>query len=214
MLTQRFENYHSTISFRQIITVLQFVIIIFLVSSIIGINKQVKFLKTKDIGISIEDKLVIKTTSNLRRSSSRIKNLDAFEQELTKISGVRNVSISNNVPGDIPTFAFCASEQEDINGITTALFIADNNFLRSFRIEIIAGEDFYNTSDSTSIINTICMNQLGYSNPEDMLGKKLYLQDESAMQTIETEIIGVCKDFNFTNAKESPDPIVLLDWTK
>ena len=34
------------------------------------------------------------------------------------------------------------------------------------------------------------------------------------MQTIEASISGVCKDFNFMDAKEMPGPMIFVDWTK
>ncbi len=215
LLTKRLESYHSTFSFRQVFTVFQFMIIIFLISTIIGIDKQVSFLKSKDKGIDIYNKLVIKTPSHLRRNSRRINNIDAFEQEIGKISGVKNVAISNNVPGDIPSCDYNASFKNNRNGIKTAVFIANTNFIKSYQIELIAGEDFFDNGNNRGyIINTTCMKQLGFKNPTDLIGKKLYLNDESGLQNIEDEVVGVCKDFNFSNAKEIPNPTILIDWTE
>lgn len=214
LLTHKIDRQSHAFSFRKVFVIVQFVVIIFLISAIIGINRQVNFLKTKDIGIEIKNKLVVKSPSNMRRTSNRVRNLDAFEQELKKTSGVQNVSISNTIPGDIPSFNFSVSEIKDKSGIKTALLIADNNFLRSFNVDIVEGEGFKQSGNSGCIINTICMKQLGYVKAGDIIGKKFYLQDESVMQTIETNVIGVCENFNFTNVKETPDPIVLLDWTE
>ncbi len=215
LLTKRLESYHNTFSFRQIFTVSQFMIIIFLISSIIGINKQVSFLKTKDKGIDIYNKLVIKTPSHLRRNSNRINNLDAFEQEITKISGVENIAISSSIPGDILGFNFNASIRNNSTGIKTATFVANNDFIASYKIELIAGKGFGDNGNNRGcIINTTCMKQLGYKNPTDLIGKKLYLKDESGLQNIEDMVVGVCKDFNFSSAKEIPNPTVLMDWTE
>ena len=214
LLTRRLQNAHKAFSFRQVFVTLNFVVIIFLIASITGITKQVNYLKGLDKGINTSDKLVIKTPSHMQRSSHRVNNLDAFEQQLAAISGVLNISKTNNVPGDIPTFAFTASDQKDNNGINTALFIADSSFLKTFDINLVGGSNFRQSVLGGSIINTVCMKQLGYTDPIEIIGKKLYLQDESAMQLIESVVVGVCNDFNFTNAKETPDPIVLLDWAR
>jgi putative ABC transport system permease protein len=215
LLTQKFESSQNQFSFRQIFTIIQFVIIVFLITSILGIDKQVAYLKTKDKGIDISSKLVIKTPSYLRRTSGQIQNLNAFEQELAKIAGVQNVSISNNVPGDIPSFNFNISDQKNGPRVKTALFIADHAFLESYQIELVAGKGFpKNRNNRGCVINVTCMKQLGYRQPSDILEKVMHLQDESNLQTIEAPVIGVCKDFNFSNAKELPDPTVLMDWTK
>lgn len=215
LLTKRLESYHNTFSFRQVFTVFQFTIIIFLISSIIGINKQVSFLKTKDKGIDIYNKLVIKTPSHLRRNSNRINNLDAFEQEIAKISGVKNIAISSSIPGDIPSYDYNASIKNNRKGIKTAIFVANNNFIKSYQIELIAGEGFFDNGNNRGcIVNTTCMKQLGFKNPTGLIGKKLYLKDESGLQNIEDKVVGVCKDFNFSSAKEMPNPTVLMDWTE
>lgn len=214
LLSKKKESFRSNFSFRQVFTILQFAIIIFLISSIIGINKQVTFLKTKDKGIDISNKLVIKTPSNLRRNSNRVYRLDAFEEELARLPGVNSVSISNNVPGDTPTFDFNVSDQKNSKGIKTALFIADNNFIESYQIEIITGRAFSEFENSKGcVINMTCLKQLGYNSSSDVIGRILYLQDESGLQTIESEVAGVCKDFNFSNTKEIPNPTVLIDLT-
>ena len=214
LLTSQTEGYRKNVSFKQLFTIVQFVIIIFLISSIIGINMQVNFLREKDKGIVIKDKLVIKTPSNIRRSSRRINNLEAFEQDISKIAGIRHVSVSNITPGDTPAFSFSASDQEAGNGIKTALFIADSSYLKSFEIDIIGGKGFSRSGQDACVINMTCMRQLGYSKPEDILDKTLWLRDESGRQNIESKVVGICEDFNFTNVKEVPGPIVLMDWTE
>jgi len=214
LLSGQAEGNVKSFSFRQLFAIVQFVIIIFLTSSLIGIHMQVNFLREKEKGIEVKDKLVIKTPSNIRRSSQRIFHLEAFEQEIAKIAGIRHVSVSNCTPGDIPAFSFCASEREEGNGIKTALFIADSSFLVSYEIDMIGGKGLWRSGSEACVINRTCMKQMGYSKPEDMLDKTLWLKDESGRQSIESKVVGVCEDFNFTSVKEEPGPIVLLDWTE
>lgn len=213
-LSKKISNIKKPFSFQQIFTVAQFVLIVFLFSSILGINKQVNFLKDKDKGLEIDNKLVIKTPGNWRRESNIGKNLNSFEQEIAKIAGVKSISTSDKVPGDIPTFTFSVTEQKGVNGIKTAFFIAGNEFLESYSISTIEGGGFVSQNRSACIINITCMKQLGYGEPAEIIGKRIYLEDESMMQTIEASISGVCEDFNFMDAKEMPGPIIFMDWTK
>ncbi len=213
-LSRKISKIHKPFSFQQLFTVTQFTIIVFLMATILGINKQVNFLKNKDKGMVISNKLVIKTPNNQRRTGYIAKNLSSFEQEISKIAGIKSVAVSEKVPGDIPTFTFSVSEHKGVNGIKTALFIAGNEFMKSYNISTIKGEGFEAEKGNGCMINTTCMRQLGYNKPEDVIGKKIYLQDESMMQTIEASICGVCKDFNFMNTKEVPGPFLFIDWTK
>ncbi len=213
-LSKHIDNIRKPFSFQQIFTVTQFAVIVFLISSILGINKQVNFLKNKDKGFEIDNKLVIKTPANWRRESDIGRNLNSFEQGIDKIAGINNISTSDKVPGDIPTFTFSVSEQKGVNGIKTAFFVAGNDFLESYNISQIEGERFEGKNRNGCIINNTCMKQLGYNAPTDIIGKKIYLQDESMMQSIEASISGVCKDFNFMDTKDVPGPLIFIDWTK
>lgn len=213
MLTKHKQNIRSAFSFRKVLTVVQFVIIMFLISSVLGIGKQISFLKNKDQGIELSNKFVIKTPSHLRRTSNRVKNIESFEQELLKIPGVENFTISNVVPGDIPSFGFNVTEQVNNKKVKSALFIADNNFMKAYGINVIEGDGLSDKSNGC-IINESCLKMLGVTKVDDVLGRKLLLEDESGFQKIETFVSGVCADFNFSSAKEKPSPIVILDWTK
>ena len=221
LLTRQKMNYFAGYTYRQLLTIVQFVIIVFLLTSIIGIQKQLGYLKSRDNGIDITNKLVIKSPSNLWRNSQRFVNLDAFEQELSKLPSVKSLSVSNNVPGDVPSFNFSVSDGQGEKSIKTAVFIANRNFVNAYNLQIIAGESFFNEGWNSSekiekgcILNETCLQQLGYSNPQDVIGRNLALADESGLDNVETRVAGVCKDFNFTSVKEIPGPVILLDWTQ
>lgn len=202
------------VSFRQLFTIVQFAIIVFLISAILGIGKQVRYLETKDKGMDIRNKLVIKTPAYMRRTSQRINNLDVFENDLAGIAGIRTVSVSNNTPGDTPAFSFSVSDHDGNKGIKTALFIADSAYMDAYGIIMLAGKGFSRTVTGTCIINETCMRLLGHTDPETILDKTIFLNDESGMQSLERRVTGVCSDFNFSNMKELPDPIVLVDLTE
>ena len=203
------------ISVRQIITVIQFVIIISMISVIIGIDKQVNCLTIKDKGLDISNNLVIKVPQFIRKSSRRVNNFNAFEQELLKHPGISFISSCYAVPGDILAFNFNASEKGKSNSIKPGLYVTDKSFLEIFKIELIEGENFQNDlnpENSGCIINKTCLEKLGYQKPSEAIGRVLVLDDESQMQHHEIPIIGVCNDFNFQSMKKSPDPIILLNW--
>jgi putative ABC transport system permease protein len=190
-------------------------------TSIIGIQKQLGYLKSRDNGIDITNKLVIKSPANLWRNSQRFVNLDVFEQELSELPAVKSLSISNNVPGDVPSFNFSVTDGQNEKLVKTAVFIANRNFVNAYNLQIIAGESFFNEGWNASEkiekgcnVNETCLHQLGFSDPEEVIGRNLVLKDESGLDNTETRVAGVCKDFNFTSVKEVPGPVILLDWTQ
>ncbi|OFX83969.1 MAG: hypothetical protein A2W99_03555 [Bacteroidetes bacterium GWF2_33_16] len=215
LLTYKNKRNAGRISFQQIITVVQFVIIISIISVIIGVDKQIDYLLTKDKGIDISNNLVLKVPQYLRKSSQRVNNLYSFEQELVKHPGISFISSCHAVPGDILAFNFNASEKGKSNPIKPALYVTDKSFLEIFRIELVGGENFHNDLNPESsgcIINKTCLEKLGYQKPSEAIGRVLILNDESQMQHHEIPIVGVCNDFNFQSMKKSPDPIILINW--
>jgi len=217
LLSYKKKQKNYKISFRQLITIAQFVIIISIISLITGIDKQVNYLIAKDKGLNVSNKLVIKVPQNIRKTSRRINNLNAFEQELLKHPGISLISSSSAVPGDLLAFNFNASEKGMPNSVKSAIYITDNSFLEIFDVKLLAGENFNKNltqENAGCIININCSEKLGYSNPSDAIGRVLNLNDESAMQSFEIPIVGVCNNYNFQSMKESPDPMILLDWTQ
>jgi len=206
---------HNTFSYRQLLTVIQFTMIVFLISVIIGIHKQVNYLKNKEKGFKLTEKLVIKTPAYLRRNSGRINNLNAFEQELEKLPGIEKVAISSHVPGDIPTFNYDVTKSKSGDGIKIAMLIANSDFIETFDIKTIAGTKLNNdVNNEGCVINASCLKQLGYKQPHEAIGEKLILKSKGPMPPVETSVKGVCNDFHFTSVKEAPGPIVLLDLTQ
>ena len=206
----------SGISFRQLFVAGQFAIIIVILVAIIGINKQVQFLKEKDKGLNIENTLVVKIPQNMRRTSSRITNPDAFEQEVMQNPNVLGISQSNRVPGEVPAFNFSFSEKGNDRQGKAAVLVTGLNYLKLFQIPLLAGENLGVDANRNTgcLVNKACLADLGYTNPEDAVGKQLNLKDESGFQSLELKIKGVCSDFNFQNMREKPGPMILFDWTE
>ncbi|GET24633.1 ABC transporter permease [Prolixibacter sp. NT017] len=205
------------ISFRQLFVVGQFAIVMVIITGIIGINKQVNFLKEKNKGFNLENTIAVKVPQNFLRTSQRINNLDAFEQDLLRNPSISGITQSNRMPGETAAFNFSFAEKGTERSGKAAVLVAGVNYLKLFDIKLLAGNDFEphaENVDEGCIINQSCLNFLGYKNPQEAVGRVLKLTDESALQNIELKIRGVCSDFNFQNMREHPGPMILFDWTK
>ena len=218
LLKLKYKPVSGKFSFRQAIVVTQFIIIIAIISGIAGMNKQVNFLVQKDKGFDAENTLVLKVPQNIRKTSERIDNLEAFEQELLTNSAITGISSSNRVPGDLPAYNFNFTEIKTSKGGKAAALVADNNFIGNYKIDLLAGRNFSATKrgglNNLCIVNSACLPVLGIQHPVDALGRVLKMKDESGMQNFEVSIIGVSENVDFSDAKGKHEPIILLDWTK
>jgi len=218
LLKLKYKPVTNGISFRQVIVVAQFVIIIAIISGISGMNKQVNFLVHKDKGFELENTIVVKVPSNLRKTSQRINNLKAFEHDLTSHSSILGISGSNVIPGDLPAYNFNFKEKQSQKRGKAALVVADNNYVKNYKIKLIAGNNFFpnsnNGENNQCIINQACLSVLGFNDPEEAIGKVLNMRDESGLQDFDTQITGVTENMDFSDTKEKHEPIILIDWTR
>ncbi len=218
LLTLKYKPGAGGVSFRQVIVVAQFVIIIAIISGITAMNKQVNFLIHKDKGFDPSNTIVVKVPSNLRKNSQRINNMETFENDLRSNSYILGISSSNKVPGDIPAYNFNFREVLSGKGGKAALLVADENYLQNYRIDLLAGNNFYTShtegENNGCIINRACLATLGFQKPGDVLGRILKMEDESGMQNFEIPVIGVSENVDFSDAKKIHEPMVLINWTK
>ncbi|WP_321370095.1 ABC transporter permease [uncultured Draconibacterium sp.] len=218
LLKLRYKPVSKGLSFRQVVVVAQFVIVIAILAGIAGVSKQVNFLMDKDKGFDVKNTMVIKVPQNLRKTSQRINNLQAFEEELLRNSSILGFSSSNVVPGDLSAYNFNFTETLTGKGGKAALIVADDSFIKNYNIPLIAGTNFRGQVTSAQnnycIINRAGVQYLGFQNPVEAIGREIKMEDESGMQKFDVSVIGVTKNVDFSNAKESHKPIVLINWTE
>jgi len=217
LLRLKYKPVSGRISFRQLIVVAQFVIIIAIVSGIIGMNKQVDFLVHKDKGFDVKNTIVVKVPQNLRKTSQRINNLSAFEHELQSHNSILGISSSNKIPGDLPAYNFNFREIRTDKAGKAAVIVADENYINNLNINLLAGRNFFPSSSSGEnsgcIINSACLLVLGFQNPNDAIGKVLKMEDESGMQKFDIPVVGVSENVDFSDAKAKHEPIIFINWT-
>ncbi|MDO6428950.1 ABC transporter permease [Flavitalea sp. BT771] len=90
--------------------------------------------------------------------------------------------------------------------LTLNYFFTDATFIPAMQIRLLAGRNFSERVDTAIerniIINTKAARSLGYANYENALGKKLWVNDSTAL-----EVIGVVQDFAYENAGKPVDPM-------
>jgi putative ABC transport system permease protein len=85
--------------------------------------------------------------------------------------------------------------------------MASEDFIKTYGLNLIAGRNFSgNDHDewNTAIANETAMKLLGFTDPEKLIGNKIYLWDS------EPEIIGVIKDYHQESLKENVPPLILV----
>jgi putative ABC transport system permease protein len=184
----------------------QFAISIILIVSVVVVNQQLQFMKSKDLGFDRTDILVLPASDHL------IRNYDSVRERLVRHSGIVNVSMASRVPSgrlldSQGTRAEVNNEITPIN-IRIADIHVSHSFLETFDIDIIQGRnfDFNLASDSTEsfLLNESAVRAIGWQNPEEAIGKQFLYGNRRGY------VIGVMKDFHFESLHQSIAPIVFM----
>ncbi|MFA8450505.1 MAG: ABC transporter permease [Bacteroidales bacterium] len=165
--------------------------IILLFSTFIFFN-QVKFIEKRPLGYHSEDVVYFYNSSSFR------KKFDVIINEIKKSPFVNEIAFANYIPGK-----FYGKTTLRINNSMTwlRLNLVDEEFVKTFGLEIVKGRDFvrgdYLNSTGSAIINEKLLKLFPDENP---IGKKIG----------NYKVVGVVKDFCDRKPNRPIDPVVLV----
>jgi putative ABC transport system permease protein len=190
-------------SFRNGLLVFQFVVSITLIISFLLVSRQLNFLNHKELGLNKNNIIIIPATPRL------VEKLDVFRQQLLLNPSVVDVSGSKRVPSD---GLWDSNGARLISGGSTtplgfrlANVRADNRFLTTYGIRLLAGRDFYEhiPPDSGFILNETAVKKIGWKSPDDAIGQIIDYGDRKG------SVIGVVQDFHYESLHNPITPIIL-----
>ncbi len=197
----------GTLLFRRLLLTVQFTVSIILFIGLMVVVKQLKFMKTADLGFN-KDQIIyvgVHEIGGVEFQSER----QALKQRLLEYPGIRGVTYTGNIFGSNESATLFTPE---INGIKNQFsqLSADPDFLDIMGMELLAGRkfswdrpgDFYRYGNSIRIL----MNETATREYElkDPVG---FTEIWESGFTI--EVIGVVKDFNFKSQHEAIEPCIL-----
>ena len=199
MLSGKISKKLNRKSFNQTLVVSQLAVTIFLIIATLGISKQMRYIRNKDLGVKTDQVVLLPTNGTIR------DNYGVLKEELLKNPGILNVTASNRVVGEDfwrNTIKFEGQDPESRYSIP--FLITDYNFTNFYKINILKGRTFSKefTSDQEGqsyLINESLARELGYNDP---IGKKMRFT-----HTQMGEIIGVVKDFHFESLHKPIEPM-------
>lgn len=194
---------------RRALVVFQFIASIGLISSTLIVYGQLEFMKNTNIGMDINQVMVIERPSIAPKDRDQFNSsVDAFRNELTSHKSIQNVSGSVTVPGNTQELKArvkpYGADNESV--VVFRLNSMDYNFIDVFDIKLLAGRnfspEFVNDSDTAVIITESASKQLGYDTPEEIIGKNINIPSWEWSPIV----IGVVNDYNQVSLKQSYEP--------
>ena len=190
---------------RKSLVVFQFTVSIILISATFIIMKQIDFMKNTNLGVSMDQVMVVELQGKNVRS-----NKDAIMNELRKSPDIISVSNSSGIPGDVgyTLTVFQEDKGEDVN-FNCDVFLCDYDYLDTYGIEVVEGRnfsrDFVADTNGAFLINRAAAAKFGWGS--ETLGKRIGFRKSDDWLY---PIVGIVDDFHYSSLKYNIEPLVLL----
>lgn len=182
---------------RNVLVAFQFATSVFLIAITLVIYIQVEFLKSQEIGIDINNTLVVSNGVQLEGK------YDVLKSELENKPYIEYVSKSSNVPFlGFPDYGYSVPNESGRAFSPNNVFMAPGAE-KVFKMELVGGRFFkenFVPDTAGIIVNQSLVKELGW---EDPIGKKLERDDK--LYTI----LGVVKDFNYSSLRRDVSPLII-----
>jgi putative ABC transport system permease protein len=190
---------------RKSLVIFQFVASVFLISGSLIVYQQLSFMKNKDLGVSIDQTLVMKRPGIA--DSLYQQDFEAFKTEVLRIPGVKGITTSSSIPGEENYWTSgirrVSGGPEGTNIVTTAAI--DHEFIPQYGIKMLAGRNFdrqFPSDKDKIIINSSLAEELQFKTAEEAVGEFVRHWGDTV------EIVGVTEDFHQMSLKAKVIPIV------
>ena len=198
---------------RKGLVMLQSTISVALIVGTLVLYQQLGFLRNAKLGFEKEQVMVIPSGIGQVEDSFPV-----LKQALMQHPGVLNVTDASSVPGVAGSRGFIRSmtaevfEDAGTHRIDLGYIETGPDFVETLGIELIAGRSFHSGERSDSdmwkvILNEMAAGALGWTTPEEAIGKQIILNTEYKM-----EVVGVMKDFHMKSLHQPIQPLALMHY--
>ncbi len=202
-------NHNRNFQMGMVIT--QMAISIIFISITMIVHKQINFMKKPDKGINLNQVLTMNAPASLNSDTTKRTKYLSFKRDLLQEPIFKSVTVNAFTPGQAPRYGYVEYVRPDAGIRPNSQFFennSDDGLVETFGLHLIAGRNFtsrISESYRKVILNESSIKELGFSSPEDAVGKNIYRANRD---TIPIEIIGVVADFHNEGLQKHIYPMV------
>lgn len=190
----------------------QFAASIMLIAGTMIVYRQMRYMQNQDLGVNINQTLVIKGAFGGLTDSAYHDVYSAFKQEVLKLPGVRSITSSSAIMGEEILWSTNWNRVRGGSKQTINLFHlgVDEDFVASYGLKVIAGHAFSGSpgEDRRKImLNESAVHALGISSPQSAIGE-LISGGQSGMDSL--EVTAVISDFHNEGLQKAIQPLVIF----
>lgn len=189
------------------LVVFQFTITIVLIVSTLVIGDQIRFIRTKDLGFDKDKMFIIDINSRTARQQFQV-----MKTEFSRLSGVRKVAVSSQVPGEWKAIDEVHVRRTNENSATAdslqSYFMGfDEDMMSTYNLHITSGTFFSGKNEADSLNVLLNQSAVQAMKLEEPIGSKVRISGYG--REWEANVIGVLQDFNFQSLHQKIAPIVI-----
>lgn len=196
VLKGNFNRSQSGTAIRKGLVLVQFGMSVFMIMSIYVISRQLFFLQRQDLGMSIDQVVVIRT-NEIDLKLSRFAAFQQWKLRIENLDYIKGVSAADLFPGENKPRAIVFHLSADAAKTPKTFLdtVIGEDYFQTMGLELLYGRDFI--ADQEADLDKVLINEktaldLGFGDPASCLGEEI-----THMETgVKYKIIGVVKDFN------------------
>ncbi|MEO9851174.1 MAG: ABC transporter permease [Reichenbachiella sp.] len=203
---------------RKLLVVFQFASTVILVIGTAVIFYQIEYMRNKDLGIDLEQTLIIKGTNiyegdSVGGEALLEQKINLFNQHLQSSPAIENVSVSEYIPSVSPHGwgGYIRRSGADLaEARAYQLQEIDHNYLDLYGIDLVGGRNFNQdkiTDNRKLLINESAMRNLGFTTSEEAIGA-FVIFPFVGQNDEEGEVIGVMKNWHQKSLHDEVSPII------
>lgn len=210
VLKASFRSSGSGAMLRKSLVLAQFTITLVLVTGIVIIYSQMRYIRQRDLGFNEEALFFVRVNGN----ADIIKGINGFKNDLRNNTLIKGITLSNTMIGGF--VGGDPSETVDSAGkpvqLTTAQIRADEHYLSVFDIRLVTGKNLPAPTNNQGIIpvlvNETMVKKLQWGNATDAIGKPFKINGA------EGAVIGIVSDFHFNSLQHDMAPLIMYPVSK
>jgi len=213
VLKGKYQRSSSGQLLRKGLVIFQFTASAALITSTLIVSKQIKYMHEADLGIDLDQIMVIRPPERTEWDSTFITRIEGFKEKILQIKDVSSVATSGRLPGNRLGRAFNVRLKEGGTSehFTMSHFSCDYNFFDTYRIPLLAGRKFQATDHNPdwAKLNSIVVNRkatelFGFRDPKEIVGRHLTFWGR------DWRVIGVVGDFHQESFRSPMEPIYFI----
>lgn len=184
---------------RGALVVFQFTISLFLFTALVIINSQYRYALNKDLGFDKNNVLVVPLQG---RDAGITSNL------ISQLPDVTSVDASSDIPGTASVRSELIVYHDGLDSLVVAAMAVSAGFVNNFEFDLVAGRLFDETEGGPA--DDVVVNEQFVALLDDSLAHNL-LDKSFNWNGNDMRIVGVVKDFHYTQLENSIEPFFFVN---